>query len=97
MESLCGAIGESYETPFRWEFAILYNRCTSPANSKSRSYRNPSFSKTLCEAKLIGNVQGSGPFKGKLVHRGWRASSLKLPAPMQSHDASVLAPAEVEL
>jgi hypothetical protein len=49
------------------------------------------------ELKLIGNVQGSGPFKGKLVHRGWRASNFKLPAAMQSHDPSVLAPAEVEL
>lgn len=49
------------------------------------------------EVKLIGSVQGTGPFKGKLVHRGWRVSSLKLPAAMQSHDASVVAPAEVEL
>lgn len=49
------------------------------------------------EIKLIGNVRGSGPFKGKLVHRGWRASHFKLPAPMQSHDSSVLAQAEVEL
>jgi hypothetical protein len=46
------------------------------------------------EVKLIGNVRGQAPY---LVHRGWRASSLTLPAPMQDHDPSILAPAEVEL
>jgi hypothetical protein len=49
------------------------------------------------EVKLIGNVQGSGPFKGKLVHRGWRASNLSLPTLVDRHDPSVLAPAEVEI
>jgi len=49
------------------------------------------------EVKLVGNVQGSGPFRGKLVHRGWRAASLTLPAAVEAHDPSILAPAEVEL
>ena len=49
------------------------------------------------ELKLVGQVGGQAPFQGKLVHRGWRASSFKLPAPLQGHDASILAPAEVEL
>ena len=49
------------------------------------------------EVKLVGNVRGSAPYKGKLVHRGWRATDVSLPSLMADHDASVLAPAEVEL
>lgn len=49
------------------------------------------------EVKLSGNVQGSAPYKGVLRHRGWRASGLTLPVPVKGHDATVLAPAEVEL
>ena len=49
------------------------------------------------EIKLTGEVRGSAPYKGVLRHRGWRAKQLKLPTAMQGHDASVLAPAEVEL
>ena len=47
--------------------------------------------------KLVGNVQGSPPFKGTLRHQGWRASKLSLPEATAGHDASILAPAEVEL
>jgi hypothetical protein len=47
--------------------------------------------------KLTGNVVGAAPFRGSLSHRGWRASSVRLPKLADSHDASVLAPAEVEL
>jgi hypothetical protein len=49
------------------------------------------------EVKLSGNVQGSAPYKGTLRHRGWRASDLSLPTPVKGHDATVIAPAEVEL
>jgi hypothetical protein len=49
------------------------------------------------EVKLSGNVQGSAPYKGTLRHRGWRASELSLPTPVKGHDATVIAPAEVEL
>jgi hypothetical protein len=49
------------------------------------------------EVKLIGNVAGSAPYKGVLRHRGWRATELSLPTPVAGHDASILAPAEVEL
>lgn len=38
------------------------------------------------EIKLIGNVQGSAPYRGKLVHRGWRAASFTLPAAVEQHD-----------
>jgi len=47
--------------------------------------------------RLTGNVVGKAPFKGTLSHRGWRATSVRLPQLAQEHDASVLAPAEVEL
>jgi len=49
------------------------------------------------EIKLSGNVTGSAPYRGKVQHRGWRASYLVLPTPVTGHDASVLAPAEIEL
>ncbi len=47
--------------------------------------------------RLTGNVVGAAPFKGTLSHRGWRASSVRLPKLNDKHDASILAPAEVEL
>jgi len=47
--------------------------------------------------KLTGNVVGKAPFRGSLSHRGWRATETRLPKLAESHDASVLAPAEVEL
>ena len=47
--------------------------------------------------RLTGNVVGKAPFRGSLSHRGWRASSVRLPKLTGSHDAGVLAPAEVEL
>jgi Domain of unknown function (DUF2760) len=49
------------------------------------------------EIKLSGNLQGAAPYKGVLRHRGWRAADLKLPVPVRGHDATVIAPAEVEL
>lgn len=47
--------------------------------------------------RLTGNVVGSAPFSGSLSHRGWRATEVRLPTLGASHDASVLAQAEVEL
>ena len=47
--------------------------------------------------RVTGNVTGEPPFKGTLAHRGWRAKEVKLPKLAQGHDASVIAPAEVEL
>ncbi|WP_394840074.1 DUF2760 domain-containing protein [Pendulispora rubella] len=49
------------------------------------------------EVKLTGNVKGSGPYRGVLRHRGWRAKEITLPAAVSGHDASILCPAEVEL
>ncbi len=47
--------------------------------------------------KLTGNVSGKPPFSGVLRHRGWRAASIELPELVGDYDATVLAPAEVEL
>lgn len=47
--------------------------------------------------RLTGNVVGKAPFRGTLSHRGWRATNVLLPKLAEAHDASVLAPAEVEL
>lgn len=47
--------------------------------------------------KLVGNVSGKPPYKGKLQHRGWRVRDLVVPVPTSDHDATVVAPAEVEL
>jgi hypothetical protein len=49
------------------------------------------------EVKLSGQVQGEPPYRGVLLHRGWRATRLELPMPVAGHNARVLAPAEVEL
>jgi hypothetical protein len=47
--------------------------------------------------RLTGNVVGSAPFRGSLTHRGWRATEVRLPKLAESHDATVIAQAEVEL
>lgn len=47
--------------------------------------------------RLTGNVVGEAPFKGRLVHRGWRVKASELPRISSGHDVNVLAPAEVEL
>ena len=49
------------------------------------------------EVKLTGKVSGEPPYRGVLRHKGWRVLRLQLPAPVGGHDASVVAPAEVEL
>jgi hypothetical protein len=47
--------------------------------------------------RLTGNVAGSAPFHGSISHRGWKAEDVRLPRLAERHDASVIAPAEVEL
>ncbi|MGV2290498.1 DUF2760 domain-containing protein [Trinickia sp. YCB016] len=47
--------------------------------------------------RLTGNVVGKPPFSGSISHRGWRVADVRLPKLAESHDASVIAPAEVEL
>ncbi len=47
--------------------------------------------------RLTGNVTGQPPFRGRLIHHGWRARDFKLPAPPEGVDEFVVAQAEVEL
>lgn len=47
--------------------------------------------------RLTGRVVGEAPFKGLLIHRGWRVTASRLPQCTENHDASIIAPAEVEL
>lgn len=47
--------------------------------------------------RVVGNVAGAPPWKGTLKHHGWRAAKVNLPKLAEGMDASVVAPAEVEL
>jgi len=47
--------------------------------------------------KLTGNVKGRPPFQGTLRHPGWRVIQVSWPSVTSGHDASVVAPAEVEI
>jgi hypothetical protein len=47
--------------------------------------------------KLTGNVGGAAPYRGTLRHSGWRVTNVRLPELVKGHDATLVAPAEVEL
>jgi hypothetical protein len=47
--------------------------------------------------RLVGNVTGSPPFPGTLLHHGWRASRIELPPLGAPGGRSVVAQAEVEV
>ncbi len=47
--------------------------------------------------RLTGNIVGSAPFTGTLIHKGWQVTSIRLPKLTQGHNAAILAAAEVEL
>ncbi|CAB3725104.1 DUF2760 domain-containing protein [Paraburkholderia rhynchosiae] len=47
--------------------------------------------------RLTGNVVGKAPFSGSISHRGWQVDDVRLPKLAESHNAKVIAPAEVEL
>jgi len=47
--------------------------------------------------RVIGNVTGEPPFRGTLIHAGWRVKEIKVPTPPEGQDEFVLQPAEVEL
>jgi Domain of unknown function (DUF2760) len=49
------------------------------------------------EVRLIGMAGGEPPFRGTLVHHGWRAVDVKLPTLADGLDRRVVAPAEVRL
>jgi hypothetical protein len=47
--------------------------------------------------RLIGNIVGTAPFTGTLIHKGWQVTSIQLPKLTQGHNATIIAAAEVEL
>jgi hypothetical protein len=47
--------------------------------------------------RLVGNVTGRPPFRGTLLHRGWRATSLDLPPLGDVSSRAIVAQAEVEV
>ena len=47
--------------------------------------------------RLTGNIVGSAPFTGTLVHKGWQVTDIKMAKITQSHNAHIIAAAEVEL
>lgn len=47
--------------------------------------------------KLSGKVPASGPYKGELIHRGWRLKECNLPELVDGWKGNVIAPAEIEM
>lgn len=47
--------------------------------------------------RLTGNIVGSPPFTGTLVHKGWQITEVKLPKLTENHNPNIVAAAQVEL
>ena len=47
--------------------------------------------------KFVGNVPAGKPAGGLLRHKGWRAAKVDLPALNPKQDATIIAPAEIEI
>lgn len=47
--------------------------------------------------KFVGNVPAKPPSGGTLRHKGWRAAKVDLPALSGKQDATIIAPAEIEI
>ncbi len=48
--------------------------------------------------RLVGSVSGSGPYRGRIVHPGWKATRCQLPEWSGAPDAAwILAPTEVQI
>ncbi len=49
------------------------------------------------EFRLVGKLSGEAPFTGKIVHKGWRTTSVKLPRVLKGDHIPAIAPAQIEL
>lgn len=49
------------------------------------------------EFRLVGKLSGEAPFTGKIVHKGWRTTSVKLPRVLKCDHIPAIAPAQIEL
>ena len=47
--------------------------------------------------KFVGNVPAKPPSGGTLRHKGWRAAKVDLPPLAAKQDATIIAPAEIEI
>lgn len=47
--------------------------------------------------RLTGNIVGTAPFTGALVHKGWQVTDVRLPKLTQGHNPNIVAAAEIEL
>ncbi len=47
--------------------------------------------------RLTGNIVGTAPFTGTLIHKGWQVTDIRLPKLTQTYNAKIIAAAEVEL
>jgi hypothetical protein len=47
--------------------------------------------------KFVGNVPAKPPAGGTLRHKGWKAAKVDLPALSAKQDATIVAPAEIEV
>jgi hypothetical protein len=49
------------------------------------------------EIKVVGQIKGEPPFKGVLIHRGWKAQKHHLPNKKMGVAQHIICPAEVEI
>ncbi len=49
------------------------------------------------EFRLVGNLSGEAPFTGKVVHKGWKTTSVKLPRVLKTDRLPAIAPAQIEV
>lgn len=49
------------------------------------------------QIKVVGKVKGEPPFKGVLVHKGWKAHKRSLPKQTTHQQNDIISPAEVEV
>jgi hypothetical protein len=47
--------------------------------------------------RFVGKLSGDPPFRGTLIHKGWKTEFVKLPRIMEAQRLPAIAPAEVEL
>jgi hypothetical protein len=60
------------------------------------AYTRPATSDPVA-VKFIGNVPAGKPEGGVLRHKGWRAAKVDLPSLNPKQDATIIAPAEIEI
>jgi hypothetical protein len=47
--------------------------------------------------RMTGNIVGSAPFTGTLIHKGWQITDINLPKLTEGYNPAIISPAEVEL